>query len=1325
VSDRSDTAFHRTPRDYPPPVPDEQLVVQAPPQTSSTPGSSLLFALFPILGGLGMVGFAFVYKNKLFLIIAGGMVLVTVLFGLLMWWSQRRQGRLSARRQRRRYRDYLAAQDRRLAEIAALQRASGERLAPDLQRQWGRVLRTEHLWERRPADPDFLTVRVGRGPVAHAARPRLDSGYNALAEHEPRLLEEAEALVARWTTLEQEPVTLDLADAGVLSVVGAQAPARALVRAALCHLAVACAPTDLRLAVAHHEDAAAEWDWVKWLPHARTAARGAAGEAVTAPRPALATGVDDLAGLLDELVAPRLDQLRTLAAARPGAEAEPIEAPQLVLVVDGYAPGDPRARLPLLREVLARGRDLRVSVVCLVGRPEDEPSDARARIRVPDRGHATLEATGPGGERTERIDLDDASLGIAEALARALAPIRLEEHSAAGGPRAGAGLLELLGLPSVDAVDPATDWRHRPRSLALRTTIGVSDAGAPLELDLKQAAEGGMGPHGLIIGATGSGKSELLRTLVAGLALAHPPDELAFVFVDFKGGAALAELERLPHTAGMITNLQSDMRLIDRMHDALYAEQERRQQLLRDAGNIDDAHAYRRRRAEDPSLPPLPDLLVIIDEFGELLAAKPDFIDLFVAIGRVGRSLGIHLLFSSQRFEEGRLRGLESHLRYRICLRTYSPMESKAVLGTPDAYVLPPDPGLGYLKVDTSVYERFKTALVSRPVAAEVEVAPAVVRFGADAERVAVGGGQDDDAPDAVTEMRLLVDRLRAAGGEPVHQVWLEPLDREVALDAVAPVPEPEGALTATIGRIDVPKAQRQEPLVLDFSGSGGHLAVVGAPRSGKSTVLRTLALALAREHTPAEVQLLGIDLGGGALRALETLPHCTAVAGKVDRELVRQVVRHLRTTIQEREAAFRRLGIDAMGEARGRRGADPDAPAIPDLFLLVDGWAQLKRDFVDLDQEIEELASAGLAFGVHVVIAAARWAEMRPSLSDNLGGRLELRLNEPLESEVDRRAAETLPVDAPGRGLVAGPAEIQVALPRLDGVASADGLGEAVAAAAAAIPGAPAPRVRVLPLQVRAADLPVDPDRPGIAIGVEELRLEPVHLDLSGADPHFLVLGDGESGRTNLLRAFVRGLAEREAPERAQVVIVDPRRTLADLAALPHVAAYAPNARLAADAAARIAATVRERLPDEHASPGDLVEPPRWEGPRLYLVVDDYDLLAGPEGNPLAPLIGAVAHGRDAGLHVVLARRVAGTARAAFEPFFQKLVELRSPGIILSGEHAEGPLLDNHRASAQPPGRGLLVRRGRQAVLVQTVVAQRGDDRAAPADASLAGRTP
>lgn len=234
-----------------------------------------------------------------------------------------------------------------------------------------------------------------------------------------------------------------------------------------------------------------------------------------------------------------------------------------------------------------------------------------------------------------------------------------------------------------------------------------------MRLDIKEAAEHGSGPHGLCIGATGSGKSEFLRTLVLGMTVRHSPQNLNLVLVDFKGGATFLGFEQLRHVAAIITNLADEAPLVERMRDALSGEMHRRQELLRAAGVSGIGGYAQARRVGPMALPALPALLVIVDEFSELLGQQPDFIDTFVAIGRLGRSLGIHLLLASQRLEEGRLRGLESHLSYRVCLKTVSAAESRLVLGVPDAHELPNVPGAGFLRTADGEITRFQTVHVS------------------------------------------------------------------------------------------------------------------------------------------------------------------------------------------------------------------------------------------------------------------------------------------------------------------------------------------------------------------------------------------------------------------------------------------------------------------------------------------------------------------------------------------------------------------------------------------------------------------------------------
>jgi len=1326
-------AFHRPARSYPEPVPTEPLELAGPPTVPQGTQWSWLQILLPVVGSMGMLGFALIYRNALFLAVAGGIAGLTVVIWIGIRVQQVREARRNRRKAAVRYRSYLAEQRERIGGVASRQRRALERLYPDPDRIWPLVRARRHLWERRRDDGDFLEVRIGSGDVTLAAPLRLDLGSNPLAEHEQDLLAEARGLVEEHRTLEMAPVTVPAARLGSLAVVGHPEEGRALVRAMLCHMAAFHAPDDLRVVASFGPRDEGEWGWMKWLPHTR-------GSSVAAPEDAgrhtveLADDPADLEVLLAQLVRPRLDLLERLKDAGP--QAEPVSFQQVVVVVDGYEPEGPTGRLLVLDELLTRGREVGVLLVTLVADPDLVPSTIGARLDLADGGWVSYTEAGPESRRERRVRADAAEPELCEAVARAMAPLRLRMRRGRTTTVDSEGLLDLLGQAEAEILDPAATWPATPGQDLLRTPIGVGEDGSPVHLDLKEAAEEGMGPHGLVVGATGSGKSELLRTLVAGLALSHAPEDLALVLVDYKGGATFAELAAVPHVAGMITNIERDLTLVDRMHEALFGELERRQRLLQEAGYFDRVRDYQalRRAQPDRGLPPVPSLLVVIDEFGELLTNRPDFLDLFVSIGRTGRSLGIHLLLATQRLDEGRIRGLEGHLRYRICLRTFSPEESLVALGTRDAFELPPLPGLGYLKVDSSM-QRFKAALATRPYRprrALVQEEPDVVRAfgptgppGPELAILSDGETAPSEPPGATsegrvrTEMQVVVDALaRATGSERrARQVWLPPLPAALALDAVLDLiggkggaPGGGGWLRAPVGLLDRPRNQAQLPHVLDFRGSGGHLALVGAPRAGKSIVLQTIVAGLALTQDPSDVNVYAADFGGGGLHVLADLPHVGAVYGRGDREGIHRLVRELRAIVADRGLAFRRHRLDSMAAYHEARRAGRLSSPYGEVFLVVDNWSQLVQELPEVEDDLTELVATGLHYGIHVVLSANRWNDLRLAVRDNVGGRLELRLNDPIESEVDRRAAAAIPEGTPGRALTRGGEQVQVALPRIDGRADVGGLSLGIESLVAAVTkrweGLPAaPVVPMLPTQVRPADLPqpaADPD-PGVAIGLEEFGLEPARVDLFGAEPHFLVYGDAECGKTTLLRGWIERLAAEMPPNRVQIAVIDYRRTLLGAVPNDHLYGYAVTPEQAAELAGRLAEDGGKRLPSPELSPEELRQRRWWAGPELVLFVDDYDLVPTVGGNPLSPLVDLLAQGRDVGFHVVAARRVGGSARSSFEPFLQRLREIAAQGMVMSGDPQEGALIADRKAESLPPGRGYLIRRGRTS-LVQVV---------------------
>jgi DNA segregation ATPase FtsK/SpoIIIE, S-DNA-T family len=1260
---------HRPPRRHPEPLPTGEVVIAPPPPPRLQATGGWLVALLPVLGSGGSLLLLGTSGRRRWLLLA---VTASLLLSLAAAAVPALRRRRAGRRSRDRYLDHLHTVAGTLARAAAVQRAAAGHLFPDLPGILAIAGGGERLWERRPADEDFLAVRVGRWTAPLEVPVRLDLGPDPLVERDPTLLAAARDLVRRASRLEALPLVVPLRRAGVVALTGPRAAARGLARFLLVQVAAFHAPGDVRILAAHPAADAGDWDWLKWLPHVRDRA---GGPGTTAPWCLLASTAEQLSAHLQREVGPRLDRgARAGSGGSPLAHDPPTSAgpAHLLVVLDGFSSRGPLGRLAVLDEMLRRAADLDVTVLCLAGRRADEPSELRLRI-----------------------ELDGAGIRHCEAIARRLAPLRPAGQPDPGRVSSGAPvrLLELLGLDGPAALDPADAWRPRDRSGLLRIPIGLAgERGAhtadALVLDLKEAAEGGMGPHGMLIGATGSGKSELLRTIVTGLAITHPPELLSFVLVDFKGGAAFAGLETLPHTAGLITNLRADLAMVDRALAALRGELERRQRVLRLAGNLEDIGRYQSRRAADPALGPLPSLLLVVDEFGELLAARPEFLDLFIAVGRIGRSLGIHLLLASQRLDEGRIRGLESHLRGRMCLRTFAAADSVAVLGTTVAHTLPPHPGRGWLQVDGDTLP-FVGATVSidvdggrrrrPPVAAIVPFEPGTPSATGPSSPAAYPRPlhpivEPDQQLDAGTDMAGVVTALARAGppGRRVDQVWLPPLPSTVTLGEVlawvardngtAARPATGAWLRVPVGLVDRPREQVQEPLLLDLARAGGHLAVVGAPGSGKSTLLATIAAAFALTHAPDAVQLYCIDLGGGPLRELAGLPHVGAVCGPGERDKARHLVRELRALLAARERVPRALAADAalgLGPP-DRQTQEPDGHGGAQVLLLVDNWARLREELPELEPEIDALAAAGLHHGVHLVVSANRWADLRLALRDNLGGRLELRLNDPLESTVGRAAA-ALPADTPGRGLTPTGLQFQAAIPAISAAPHETGAASEIVRRAVRSPsGAVAPALRMLPAVVHAADLPDDADRPpgAVPLGLHEHQLAPVWLDLLSGPPHFLVLGDAECGKTGVLRCLAAGLGALP-PHRVRLTVIDYRRSLADLACLPYCGAYACTPAAAVAGVAGVHRAVERR-----SSPREPSAPRGWSGPHHMLLVDDYHLVTGGGSNPLEPLLDLVALGGDVGLNVVLACAAGGAARAAFDPFLRRLHEIGSPGV-------------------------------------------------------------
>ena len=1116
----------------------------------------VLMALVPAIGAGVMAFVLHSYYGLLFALLAPLSVIGARVSG-------GRRARRAHRGALARYRAELAGLDRAVDAALAAECAARRSAAPDP----AEVLLTalgprRRLWERRRGDPDYLRLRFGTADLPSELTVLDTSGEDRRERHR---------------TAPDVPVAVAVAERGVVGVAGRGQLSRTIAGWLLVQAAVLHSPLDLAVCLFTSSGGARDWDWVRWLPHARdddTCVLVGADEASRARR------IGELVSLIEARASAR-GVLRSAPAGQPhpiaGGEGPVTWARggrDVLVILDGAR--SLRA-LPGVVTLLRDGPSAGVYCVCLDHDVRLLPAECQA---VAEQSPGGLRISEPGGPPVDDVRPDlvgattvrdltrgvtGSSRGRASAatwcgeVARALAPLReLRRDAEESALPTSARLLEVVGIESPTAAVIAAGWAAAPGG-STSFSIG-SGLDGPFTLDLCRD-----GPHGLIAGTTGSGKSELLQSIVAALALANPPDALTFVLVDYKGGSAFAGCARLPHCVGLVTDL--DSQLVTRALASLAAELRRRERLLARAG-AKDLEDYGQALESPPPgaegaprLPRLPRLVIVIDEFASLARELPDFVTGLVGLAQRGRSLGVHLLLATQRPSGVVSPEIRANTNLRIALRMTDAAESVDVIDAPDAaWISRAVPGRAYARSGHASLTPFQAGRVGgqatlprldpRPTptrsdqlrARPSRAAPRVVPLPWASLGVPVEHPSRADPPHGHrgTDLTFLVEQIRSAAeltGVPRQRgPWLPPLPRQLTLDAL-PAPRKDASVAAPgrtgtsgglpragtrlapipIGISDFPGDQAQRAYQVDLEASG-HLLVIGSARSGRSTVLRTFAGALAARVTVHDVHLYGVDCGNNALRALAALPHTGAVAGADEPDRVERLFGRLHAEIAARQEMFADRGYADLGE---QRAAEPDR-ALPYLILLLDRYEGFLAAFEAADggrlvDGLVRLIREGPAVGLRVLLTTDRrglTGRVASAIENRLVLRLADRADYPLVGLPSAAIPDGLPpgrgyrigdATAPGDAAARGPSlpvETQIALLDEDPAGRAQVAALArIGITAAARDGLPAGRtagprtdprqpmrIDVLPASLTfaeaaalAAEAPTAPDMPGL----------------------------------------------------------------------------------------------------------------------------------------------------------------------------------------------------------------------------------------------------
>jgi len=870
------------------------------------------------------------------------------------------------------------------------------------------------------------------------------------------------------------------------------------------------------------------------------------------------------------------------------------------------------------------------------------------------------------------------------------------------------------------------------------------------------AKPGGDGVHGMVAGTTGSGKSELLQTLIAGLAIKYDPRIVNFVLVDYKGGATIEPFRGLPHVVDMATNLEGNA--VDRIFVAIKAEMDRRSSILAKAG-VADLVDYRKKviptlKPDSPFPNTFPHLFVIVDEFAEMIQANPDYKLQFEQITRLGRAFGVTLILATQRPSGAVTDQMKANMKFRLCLRVETTDDSREMLGRNDAATLPGIPGRGYLQVGGGPVSEFQAAYSG----ASYDISRPDPTYTAD-EILEVTGKQNDPPRSFLGWLvGALAAESKRKGIPPQFKPWPAPLPTELPLngpidatyifkdDAIPSVVlsptvqkwmeaadakslwEPfdwkKGPMPveATMGLIDNPYLAQQRLLTVDVAGD--PLLVLGASGRGKTTFLKSLVICLAAQHSPAELHIFGLDFGRGGLKALRTLPHVAGIVEGNEPERVERLFRMIRNTIDDRQRK-----LQAFDSLADYNAANPQN-AFPAVLVVVDNVAEFKETYEHYLPELVTLVRDGRTFGVYFVMAASLLNDVPNKLFSLLAQRITFTQADPSDYTMIVGRGWTRINDVPGRGLVVEmldgqpvPLEFQTGVPTTsEAVDPFRALVQRMAQAWEALEKkTPALRVRrpkpveplalmmdlaeVLPPMGEGADLLAAP------IGINDLDREPTLVEFGAKGPNWMVVGPPVSGKTTTMRSLVLSLAHAYPPERVAMILVDPsdaaRRFFNFGAAgdntldrLPHVLATVTNADELDAVVRRLSAEYDDEVIKAlKGKPG--FKPVDNTRRSIFVIIDHYDDRDVLNRSGVG-LTGLSVVGKGKNLHLVLAGTL-DIMRGSGDDLRRRVEGSRYTLVLQDVEHVRymGIRGDFSAYKDLPPGRGFLIK-AVQAPLVQ-----------------------
>jgi DNA segregation ATPase FtsK/SpoIIIE, S-DNA-T family len=1030
-------------------------------------------------------------------------MLFVMLSPLMMFGSffeSRRSGAQNHAEEVKRFRNELAETDTTLAKLAEDERTSREVEAPGVGALAELVEQTQaRLWERSPSDEDFLDLRIGVDELPLRTKVKAPNLSRAM----PELAAEAAAVGTKFAELRSAPVVVKLTAVGSIGVAGSQVETESLTRSVMLQLAALQSPADVVFAALLGQRMQERWEWMMWLPHVQSAASPISVNHLPAT-------VEESHALLEAIA--QLTEKRK-AGSTYGSKTS-VDVPAVVLFIDESLPIEP-SRLSWLFQL---DPNLGVFIVWLGSAVARLPKGCGAVVDIPGGGQPGTAGWTHTGERLSSVRFEGVPAEHAQRVARKLAPIVDVSAGAAGGAALPMSVSLIDVLEKRDLLNnPAPMTFNWKQSRSLGARVGRTGSGV-FSIDMRLD-----GPHALVAGTTGAGKSELLQTLIASLAATHPPDRVTFLLVDYKGGSAFAKCVEFPHTVGLVTDLDTNQ--VRRALVSLNAELHYREKVL-EKFRCKDLIELEKKHPQDAP----PSLLLIVDEFAALAKEIPEFVDGVVNVAQRGRSLGLHLILATQRPAGVITDNIRANTNLSIALRVAQPSESSDVLGNPiAASISRTTPGRGVAKVGPQELVSFQTGYVgghSQVDVIEASVLVADIGFGTFRPWPR---RKTEHAfwPNDPTDLARLVDVANLAhqqSGSPLpRRPWMAPLGRAVNLFEL---PRSASDAEVVIGLQDEPAKQTQEPAIW-YPEKDGSLAIFGASGAGKSVALWAMAASVSSAVSNPPSQVYALDFAGRSMEVLSELPNVGSVIASDDHERLTRLLTMLRATISQRAEDF--AAVRASSLSSYRQLAPQVGSRTPRIFVFIDGYGNFLSSYERIERGVwadlvPKLIAEGRQVGVHFVITADRRGSIPNSTYSLIPQRIVLRLANEDEYGSVGAPYKVLNNDSPDGRAVFDGLETQIAV--AGGSERADEQAAALRKLGAQLlrqrPESAAPAISVLPVEVQRVSIAAT--KPGV-IGISGGDLGPVHFRLD--EGVFVIAGPMKSGKTSALMACAEAAAE------------------------------------------------------------------------------------------------------------------------------------------------------------------------------------------------------